>query len=182
MKKLRTIAFVIILIGLVLVVNPQFFGGLMISSIAILIGITALPFLYYAFVQKRIWLFLVALISVFLSISIIKEPYLALRYIGIAILMHGISHSILNPNPRGLISSAGLVFIGVFAILNSSVAANTMAMVIGSLTIMVGCILLIASLGLIEYESRSGFFTSTKSTKVHIVEDDDAEEVEYKEL
>lgn len=199
-KKLNAIQYfglLISIIGLFFVAFPTVVGVLairMITLLFLMLGIAAVSFSLV--LKSRVSLF-TSLIIVLIGLYAFTRPEYVLFLIGLVCLVSGLNGLFLTfskfktSSERTLISSIGLILLGVFAIINTKAALSTVILIIGIIIVLLGIILIFLGSSL---KGQSFFFTYspkspetyTQTTKerviVQIDDDDDVEEIDFKEL
>lgn len=198
-KKLNAIQYIgifISIIGLFFVAFPSVVGVLAIRIITFLflmLGFTAVSF---SLVLKSKVSMFTSLIIVIIGLYAFAKPEYVLFLIGLVCLVSGANGLFLTfskfkqSGERTLISSIGLMLLGVFAIINTRAALSTVILIIGIIIVLLGIIMIFLGSNLKKQsffyaytsEPNDSNIQPTKSRIVVQIDEDEVEEIDYKDL
>lgn len=198
-KKLNAIQYFglfISIIGLFFVAFPTVVGVLAIRIITLLFLMLGFAAVTFSLVLKSKVSLFTSLIIVFIGLYAFARPEYVLFLIGLVCLVSGVNGLFLTfskfktSSERTLISSIGLMLLGVFAIINTKAALSTVILIIGIIIVLLGIILIFLGSNLTKqsffytYSTKSSHLSKPSSGSRIIVkiDDDEVEEIEYKEL
>ena len=195
LSHLQSLGLIISILGLFFVAFPNLIGVFavrIITFIFLMIGFSSLTF--SIFVKSKISTF-VSLIVLVVGVYAFINPKYVLLLVGFACVISGLNGIFLTlsklktSTERSLITSILLILIGVFAILNTKAALSTIVLILGIMIVILGVI--VFSIGAALKKSAKTF-DSTDFTQVYRmrnlnrvvvkVDEDDIEEVEFKDL
>ncbi len=185
-------------LGLIFAGFPTLVGVFAVKIITLmflLLGFFAMTFAF--FVKSKLTIF-VSLIVVIVGIYAFVNPQYVLFLIGISCVVSGINGIFLTfskfkvSSERTMITSIILLLLGVFAMVNSKAALATVVLILGIMIVIFGIVLFFVGTSLPKRKNRSFFysFSSTppaeksvpKSRIIVNIDDDDVEEIEFKDL
>lgn len=186
---IKTIAIILISLGLLMILLPGFVGGIVIAFLGFALGFTAFGLIGTGLATRKRSILTIGAILLFLSGAVTWKPTMILTFLGIGLIASAVTNLFYSRNKRSIISSIILISIGVFAMVNSSAAINTIVIIIGLITSIVGCVVLLFGRSLSSYTYRSAaddfvppIFPRKGQGSINIRQEDGAEEVDFKEI
>lgn len=203
-NALQGTGLIISVLGLLFIAFPSLIGLFavkFVTLIFIIIGFYSMTFAI--FVKSKISM-LISIIMILLGYFAFTNPGSVLFFIGLTCLISGLNGIFLTfsrfraSSERTLISSILLLLLGVFAVINSKAALSTVVLIVGIIIVVLGVILFfIGSTMPKRTESKAFFYTfgsmnaqptppksqNQESKRVVIsIDDDEVEEIDFKEL
>lgn len=203
-NALQGAGLIISVLGLLFIAFPSLIGLFavkFVTLIFIIIGFYSMTFAI--FVKSKISM-LISIIMILLGYFAFTNPGSVLFFIGLTCLISGLNGIFLtfsrfrSSSERTLISSILLLLLGVFAVINSKAALSTVVLIVGIIIVVLGVILFfIGSTMPKRAESKTFFYTfgnmnaqprppkpdNQESKRVVIsIDDDEVEEIDFKEL
>lgn len=168
------------ILGVVVILFPSFFGNVIISSLAFIVLIPAVLTFIVSIMAKFYRLSVISLVFLVFSIKIIQEPSELLMYVGWSLILSGIFNLLTSRNNKALIASCVAVVVGIFTSLNARVAMSTGAFIMGAILIIIG-FYLYKWKSIISHE-ESLIYNFTKQSKKINIQPLEYEDATFEEL
>lgn len=197
-NSIQILGLILSILGLVFVAFPTLIGVFAIKVITLIflvIGFYAL--IFAVFVKSKLSIF-VSLLTVFVGFYAFANPQYVLFLIGISCLFSGVNGIVLTfskfkgSSERTLISSIMLMLLGVFAMINTKAALSTVVLILGIMIVILGVILFFIGTTLPKKANQFFSFSFSANTPprknentsrvIVSIDDDDVEEIDFKEL
>lgn len=202
-NALQGAGLIISVLGLLFIAFPSLIGLFavkFVTLIFIIIGFYSMTFAI--FVKSKISM-LISIVMILLGYFAFTNPGSVLFFIGLTCLISGLNGIFLtfsrfrSSSERTLISSILLLLLGVFAVINSKAALSTVVLIVGIIIVVLGVILFFIGSTMPKRGSKTFFYTfgsmnaqptppkpqNQESKRVVIsIDDDEVEEIDFKEL
>ncbi len=197
-NSIQVAGLIISALGLIFAGFPTLVGVFAVKIITLmflLLGFFAMTFAI--FVKSKLSI-LVSLIIVTIGIYSFIHPQYVLFLIGICCVVSGLNGIFLTfskfkvASERTMISSIILMLLGAFAMVNSKAALSTVVLILGIMIVILGIVLFFVGSTLPKKKNKSIFYTFSsdsyseppvpKSRIIVNIDDDDVEEIDFKEI
>jgi uncharacterized membrane protein HdeD (DUF308 family) len=189
---------IISVLGLIFAGFPTLVGVFAVKIITLMFMVLGIFAMTFAIFVKSKLSILVSSIIVMVGIYSFIYPQYVLFLIGISCVVSGLNGIFLTfskfkvSSERTMISSIILLLLGVFAMVNSKAALTTVVLILGIMIVIFGIVLFFVGTTLPKRKNKSFFYTFSnsapsepqvpKSRIIVNIDDDDVEEIDFKEL
>jgi len=197
-NSIQIAGLIISALGLIFAGFPTLVGVFAVKIITFMFLVLGFYAMTFAIFVKSKLSILVSLIIVMVGIYSFIHPQYVLFLIGICCIVSGLNGIFLTfskfkvSSERTMISSIILLLLGVFAMVNSKAALTTVVLILGIMIVIFGIVLFFVGTTLPKKKSKSFFYTfssaqpseqpAPKSRIIVNIDDDDVEEIDFKDL
>lgn len=197
-NSIQIAGLIISVLGLIFAGFPTLVGVFAVKIITLMFMVLGIFAMTFAIFVKSKLSILVSSIIVMVGIYSFIHPQYVLFLIGISCVVSGLNGIFLTfskfkvSSERTMISSIILLLLGVFAMVNSKAALTTVVLILGIMIVIFGIVLFFVGTSVPKRKNKSFFYTFTsasptenqvpKSRIIVNIDDDDVEEIDFKEL
>jgi len=195
---IQIVGLVIAIIGLLFAAFPTLVGVFAVKIITLMFLVLGFYAMTFAIFVKSKVSILVSFIIVMVGMYAFVHPEYVLFLIGLSCVVSGLNGLLLTiskfkvTGERTMIASITLLLLGVFAMINSKAALATVILILGIMIVIFGIVLFFVGTSLPKKKNKSFFYTfsnvppsepSTPKSRIIVnIDDDDVEEIDFKEL